>query len=432
MDFPDDLSGDITMKKSSLLLIWFLPISLFAAIPTQPFDTSDYFRSPARLAEVEEDISFGFEIDAGSDIDGILFASDPVSALQGGADYLGSHLAEADDAYLASRYEMLKDAFSFDGNFPTAGNTDAETAYFLREYFGKGGGYEKISEANKALVVQSIIASDPTLFRNGLLGSDIDLSLKFYGGRIKEGFGWNWNVSLGFDGAEDLLFQYRYKDHSYGNDIYLTVGGDIGYGMYVGDKVAVGFSVTPRLMFQTSFLDSDYLSARLNASILDVFATNSYNLGMGIGLNAGVMYRMNDELAFTLDFRDVPSVRTYWYFTAEDVLNDFRFHHDDNLYLTPPDAAFSVIWDRGDYHLKVELSDALSQVIWASTVNGYDYDPWIIPKIAFSYDINSSTTLSAKLEYRMIRLGVEWNRMNVELSSRLDKLSFGIKVGYFI
>ena len=297
------------MKKFSLLLIWFLPISLFAAIPTQPFDTSNYFRSPARLAEVEEDISFGFEIDASSDIDGILFASDPVSALQGGAGYLGSHLAGADDAYLASRYEMLKDAFSFDGNFPTAGNTDAETAYFLREYFGKGGGYEKIGEANKALVVQSLLASDPTLFRNGLLGSDIDLSLKFYGGRIKEGFGWNWNVSLGFDGAEDLLFQYSYKDHSYGNDIYLTVGGDIGYGMYVGDKVAVGFSVTPRLMFQTSFLNSDYLSARLNASILNVFATNSYNLGMGIGLNAGVMYRMNDELAFTLDFRDVPSHR---------------------------------------------------------------------------------------------------------------------------
>ena len=79
-----------------------------------------------------------------------------------------------------------------------------------------------------------------------------------------------------------------------------------------------------------------------------------------------------------------------------------------------------------------EISDALSQVIWANTVSGYDYDPWIIPKIGFAYDLYEDLTLSAKLEYRRIKLGVDWNNFNVELSSRLDELNFGIKIGYFI
>lgn len=420
------------MKKLLIPVLITITMSLYAAVPVQPFDTTSVFRSPARLADAEEKRSFGFELDGSSNINGILFASDPVSALQGGADYLGTHLVESDDSFLASNYEMLCRVFSFDGNFPTAGRTDAETAYFLREYFGEGGGYEEIGDANKALAVADILSANPQFFRNGLAPSDAELSLKFYGGSIRNGFGWDWNVSLGFDGAEDLLYQYSSGNHRYGNDIYLTVGSDIGYGRYVTDNVAVGFSVTPRIMFQTAFTDSDYLAARLDSSILNLFASNRYNLGIGIGLNAGVMYRVNDELSFVLDLRDVPSARTYWYFTADDVMNDFRMHYDDTLYLTPPDAALSMLWERGKYHVSVEISDALSQVIWANTVSGYDYDPWIIPKIGFVYDLYEDLTLSAKLEYRRIKLGVDWNNFNVELSSRLDELNFGIKVGYFI
>ena len=411
-----------------------LPFSLYAAVPVKPFDASSFFRSPALLAEADEDVAFCFELGGSSSVDGLIFASDPVSALQDGADYLGSHLAAADDSYFFEDlgYDKLRDIFSFDGNFPSPGNTEAETAYFLREYFGERGGYWKIDDANKALAAAEMMAADPSFFSNGLLNSDINLILKFYGGRIKDGFGWNWNVDIGFDGAEDLLYQYKSGDYSYGNDIFITAGGDIGYGRYVSDKVAVGFSITPRVMFQTAFTDSDYLTARLDSSILSLFATNRYSLGAGIGLNAGIMYRMSDELAFTLDFRDVPSVRTYWYFTAEDVLGDFRFHYDDTLYITPPDAAVSVRWDYGPHHIGFEISDALSQVIWASAATGYDYDPWIIPKIAFSYDVSEDLSLSAKLEYRRLKLGLDWNNMKMEISSRLDKLDFGIKVGYFI
>lgn len=421
------------MRRLLSFAFLILPFSLYAAVPVKPFDASSVFRSPALLAEADEDVAFGFELGGSSSVDGLIFASDPVSALQDGADYLGSHLAAADDSYFDDEiYGTLRNIFSFDGNFPSAGNTKEETAYFLREYFGEGGSYWKIGDANKALATAEMMAADPSFFSNGLLNSDINLILKFYGGRIKDGFGWNWNVDIGFDGAEDLLYQYKSGDYSYGNDIFITAGGDIGYGRYVSDKVAVGFSITPRVMFQTAFTDSDYLTARLDSSILSLFATNRYSIGAGIGLNAGIMYRMSDELAFTLDFRDVPSVRTYWYFTAEDVLSDFRFHYDDTLYMTPPDAAVSVRWDHGPYHIGFEISDALSQVIWASAVTGYDYDPWIIPKIAFSYDVSEDLSLSAKLEYRRLKLGLDWNNMNMEISSRLDKLDFGIKIGYFV
>ena len=421
------------MRKSGVLIILsMLSLPLFAAVPIQPFESSPYFRSPARLADAEESTPFSIDVRAGGDIIGMRFLADPASALGSGADYLASSLASQSDEYLLGKYDELKKIFSFDGNFPGPGNTDAETAYYIRKYFSEGGGFEGAGESNRALAVASLLSSDPSLFRGERTGSDLDLSLRFHGGRIRNGFGWAWRVEAGFDGSEYLLDQHSYGDHVYGNDISVMAGADLGYGRYAGDRLAIGFSITPRLIFHTSFLSSSYLSARLGSDLISLLSSNTYDMGFGIGFNAGAMYRLSDELSFTLDFRDVPSFRTYWYFSTEDIVGDFTLHHDRNLYLTPPDAAIGMRWDHGRLHVSAELSDAVSQLVWASVVSGYSYDPWIIPKAAVRYDLSEESFIKASIEYRTLMIGIGCHGFGIELSSRLDRPDFGIRMNYTV
>ena len=404
---------------------------LFAAIPSLTL-TSDTFRSPARLVEIEEESNFSMSLDASSAVKGIMFIADPVDALKDGMNHLGEAMQGLSDEFIASNYESIADAFDFDSNFPTAGHTAAETAYFVREYFAEGGGFDSLPENDKALAMAALLSIDPALLPHGYLPNDLDILIDFNWGAIREGFGLKWIVDLGFNGADDLLDQYSYgyADKYYGNELYVSAGADIGYAEYIiEDRLSVGFSLSPRFFFDTSLTNGDYLSARLNGDIIGALAANRYNAGFGLGFNLGVMYRMNEELAFMVDLRDIPTFRSYWYFTAEDIMNGFKLHYDRNLYLTPPDLAFTILYDVGPYHLGVELSDAVSQTVWACSLDNYSYDPWIIPKLYFGYDINEDMTVSAKVEYRSLKVGLEMKNLDIELSSRLDRLAFGFKVG---
>lgn len=420
------------MKKYIFTSIFILFSSfLYAAIPSVSF-TSDTFRSPARLIEMEEESNFSMSLDASSAVNGIMFLADPVNALKDGMSHLDEAMQGLSDEFIASNYESIAAAFDFDRNFPTTGHTDAETAYFVREYFADRGGFDALPDNDKALALAVLLSIDPELLPHGYLPNDFDILMDFSWGAIKEGFGLKWIVDLGFNGADDLLDQYSYgyANKYYGNELYISAGADIGYAKYIiEDRLSVGFSLSPRFFFDTSLTNGDYLSARLNGDMIGALASNRYNAGFGLGFNLGVMYRMNEELAFMVDLRDIPAFRTYWYFTAEDIMNGFRLHYDRNLYLTPPDLSFSVLYDLGPYHLGVELSDAVSQVVWACSLDNYIYDPWIIPKLYFGYDINKEMTVSAKVEYRSLRVGLEWNDLDIELSSRLDRLAFGFKVG---
>ena len=404
---------------------------LFAAIPSLSL-TSDTFRSPARLIEIEEESNFSMSLDASSAVKGIMFLADPVGALKAGMDHLDKAMQGLSDEFIASNYESIADAFDFDSNFPTAGRTDAETAYFVREYFADGGRFDSLPENDKAIAMAALLSIDPALLSHGYLPNDFDILIDFNWGAIREGFGLKWIVDLGFNGADDLLDQYSYgyADKYYGNELYVSAGADIGYAEYIiEDRLSVGFSMSPRFFFDTSLNNGDYLSARLNGDIIGALAANRYNAGFGLGLNLGIMYRMNDKLAFMVDLRDIPAFRTYWYFTAEDIMNGFKLHYDRNLYLTPPDLAFSILYDIGPYHLGIELGDAVSQTVWACSLDNYGYDPWIIPKLYFGYDITEDMLVSARLEYRSLKVGLEMDNLDIEISSRLDRLAFGFKIG---
>ena len=421
-----------------LFLIVLIPILVStmlgaAAVPIQNFrDQEEWVRHPGLLPVTEEKTVFGISADFGNSIDGYRFLSNPVGTLQRAADHLGNAVVSMSDEEIAGIYGALSDAFSFDPGFPRRSNTDAETAYFVREYFAEGGGFDSLPENDKALAMAALLSIEPALLPHGYLPNDLDILIDFNWGAIRQGFGLKWIVDLGFNGADDLLDQYSYgyADKYYGNELYVSAGADIGYAEYIiEDRLSVGFSLSPRFFFDTSLTNGDYLSARLNGDIIGALAANRYNAGFGLGFNLGVMYRMNEELAFMVDLRDIPTFRSYWYFTAEDIMNGFRLHYDRNLYLTPPDLAFTILYDVGPYHLGVELSDAVSQTVWACSLDNYSYDPWIIPKLYFGYDINEDMTVSAKVEYRSLKVGLEMDNLDIELSSRLDRLAFGFKVG---
>ena len=171
------------------------------------------------------------------------------------------------------------------------------------------------------------------------------------------------------------------------------------------------------------------LSARLSDSFIDLIANNNLNFGFGLGLNLGFLYRQSPEWSFTLDLRDVPTFQTVFYLIPSELLTSPQMHRDDTFYFLAPDVALSVLWEKDRYHVNVELSDIVNQVIWHATTS-YSFDYFSILKLRFKYDLDSDLSLIAKYEYRAIAFAVSWRELYAEISTRLDRGAVGMKLGY--
>ena len=180
----------------------------------------------------------------------------------------------------------------------------------------------------------------------------------------------------------------------------------------------------------SNFLDSDYIAARMSGSMLGLFAGGRFNLGASVDLDAGMYYRYSDELAFALDFRNIPSISMNWYFNATDVLMGFNLITDENIYFVPPDAAIGFIYDHGRWHLKGEISNIIDQFIWSSMVPVYKFDILSVPKFSVSYDILSDLSIGVGYEYRSVILSFMWSGLKAEFRAKLDRVGFGVSVGY--
>ena len=423
------------MKRalSVFLLIAVIASSLPAAmIPMKEIrEKEEWVTSPGRLAEISQSVPFGFRLYGESEIDGLRFLSSPASTLSSSADYLRHHLLNQSDEFLSENYDAISSIFDFDPGYPS-GYSGEEAAAYIREYLQDGGRFDtEIGDGNQAKAVLNSLSSGVVEYPMHLLGSDLNMGLGLYGGKVSNGFGWNWNVDFFFDGTESLLTSLSTEGHDYGNEFGIAVGADFGYGAFVYEDVfAIGFSISPQLVFRSTIADSVFIQARMDNAPLTLFASNIYDFGAEIDLNLGMFYRLDDELSFTLDFRNAPSFQTYWYFGAEEIVSGFEFIHDDNLYFRPFDIAASILWDKGRYHLDVEFSNIYSQIIWQSHVKGYEIDPFSFFSVRFDYDISEDLGIYAKYESREAALGVEWGGFNAELSSKLDRLGFGFRIGY--
>ena len=423
------------MMKKIIAAVISIMLSVSAAsaamIPVSNPDDDTIFSSPALLASAENrTVSFGIELKGYADMDMIGFLSNPAPVLADAAEYLRDFLLEQDDQYLYDNYETIKSIFQFDTQFPPIYEDIAENSHHIRQYLETR--FDIIGDGNRALAVSNAFNSDLGVFpedTSDLVKGDLDFSMRLYGGQIIDGFAWNAEMGIVYDGASSILSSISYKDYGYGNDLYLMLGGDIGYGAYIGDSFAMGVSFSPDFVFKTTIANTDLLTSRVDGSFVALFANNIFDLGLSLDLNIGFMIDAGDA-KILFDLRDIPSIQKFWYFSASDVVSEFKMSVDDNIYFIPPDASIGVVWNHGPWHIKAEVSDIANQLIWMAMLPTYKFDILAIPKFSFGYSIMDDMIISLGYESRKVVLGFAWAGLDVEFATSVDKVGFGVTLGY--
>lgn len=419
------------MKKfiiTCLILITALTSASASLMPYYDpyFDKDSIFSSPARLIEESKVTPFGVKVEAFSAVDYLSYLASPSSALREAADYLYQTLMNGDLEFWQENYNEIRDAFSFDPNFLyfsedlTEFNVEQLKNYFEAFYYSEYDNAQRASAVLSTMNTTSIFSSSDAPVLNG----NANLSLKMYGGVIYDnGFGWQVNSNIGFYGNSNML-------SSGTNLLNVDVRGNVGYAFHLfSDRFTIGLSLELGAFMQNSMGNYNLLNARFTGNPVNAFS-NPFKLGLGFSTNFGAMYRHNEELAFTLDAVNVASFRKYTDMALTDFMSFDGFDKDSNVYYQPMDLILRALWNRGPYHVVVEIGDVINQVIWMNSYSSYNFDFFSIPKVYFTYDFNSDLSLSTGLEYSKLLLGVEYKGFNAEISASLDKLAFGITAGY--
>lgn len=392
------------------------------------YDKDSPFSSPAMLIEKSEVIPFAFSVEAYSAVDYLSYLASPAEALSKAADYLYERMMNGDVEFWRENYNAIRNAFDFDREtFPelTASEiTDVDVlglrAYLAESYYGR------FTDAHRASAVLDVLDAT-SIFKSGnapQLYSDAVLSLNMYGGAFYDnGFAWTVESNLGFLVDTNLL-------ESGSNSLAFDIRGNAGYAFnIINPKFSLGVAVEAGVYFENSILSTQLLTARFDDNFIGAFS-EPFKLGLGFSLNLGAMYRHSEELAFTLDLTNVAAFRKYTNLDLTDFVDFDGFTSDPNVYYTPMDIIVRAYWDRGPYHLKVEIGDIINQVIYMNMAPSYTFNFYAIPKVYFSYDINNDLSVSTGLEYLKLLLGIDYKGFSAEISCSLDKLGFGITAGY--
>ena len=411
-----------------LILSIILPLNSAVIMTKDNVDHGD-FRSPGRLVDIEKTIHFGFEAEIVSDIDELDFLTDPVSAFDDSVEVVADYLASQDISFWYHNPDIISALSSIDSAFPSI--SDGEDLFIaeIKDYFKSRFLSDEYGSANRTHAMADVFSSGiyPPLLSSSV-GGDMDLAFRLYGGKISHGSGWDLRFDLYLDSLDSLLASYKDGEYEYGNNLVAELSMNIGSAEYVIDDVlSVGISVSPNIFFKTSFLNSDLINARLDDQILSIFASNNYYFGAGIGLNFGIMYKPQENLSFTLDLRNAPSMRGAIYFSAQEI-NDLKLHADKNIYFVPPDIAATVRWDYGVWHIEGEIGDILSQLVWKYNIPRMAFSWQYIPKIKVIYDMSETLSLSLAYEYDKIALGFIMEHFTAELLTKTDNFAFGISM----
>ena len=419
------------MKKAIILI---LLISVFvssasasALVPYyDTFDTMDgVFTSPARLVEESGVTHFAFDVEAFSGIDLLVYLSNPANL----GDYIDSlygFYRKTDlDFWTDSNYSAFRNIVGFDnaGNIPVRPTNEESLAQmhaYLDDSFGR-----RFNQAQKASAVLSALGYEnvSSAFDDDVIYSDLNLSLGFRGGAVYDnGFGWQLESNMGFIGNRNMLENRM-------NLLAVDVRADVGYAIHLfSDRFSIGGSLELLASMNNSIPNTNLLNARFNDDMISLFSEN-FKFGLGFGIDFGSMYRHNEELAFTLDLVNLVSLRKYYDLELTDFVDYDGFDEDPATYFQPMDLVLRALWDHGPYHIVVEFSNVIDQVIWMRHVEGYEYDFFSIPKFEFAYDVNDDLTISTRLGFSKLALAIEYRFLSVELSSALDEFGFGIKAG---
>lgn len=389
------------------------------------FDKDDIFSSPALLLEAEKTVvHFGFDIEAMSAIDYLSYLANPSSSLAEASDYLYDTLMNGDEAFWNENYSIFSQMFDFDSSKPiftqplSEANIAQIKAYLKDSYAHRFDESQKASAVIKAINNTDIFKSSSAPELNGAL----DLTLKMHGGVIDgNGFGWRVKSNIGLSGSGNML-------SSSSSILGLDVRGDVGYAFhFLNERITIGTSLEAGLYANNIINNPALLDARFSGALA---IQNPFRLGMGVSLNAGVMYRHSDNLAFTMDFTNLVSFRKYAIMELTDFVDFNGLDMDENVYYEPLDIIVRARWDYGKYHVVAEMGDIVRQLIWMNERDNMTFDFFAVPKAYFIYDINEDLSINTGLEYSGILFGVEYLGLKGEISFSFEDLSIGIKAGY--
>ena len=418
--------------RKIVLIILILSLALCtlsaAFVPFHDSYNKNIFSSPARLIEVRERTPFGFEIEAKSAVDYLSFLASPSKSLSNASTYLYETLMKKDVTFWKENPALLEKIYAFDApaNLPQAGADGVDEVYvaqvkaYLEDSYANRFSVEQKAQAvlNAQQNSQLFNASNATK-----LNGDVLLHLSLFTRSIYDnGFGWQLISNIGLDGSDNML-------SSASSLFSFDIRGNVGYAINIfSNRFTIGSSLETGLYAQNSLLNKNILNARFTGEAVNAFSEN-FKFGLGFALNFGAMYRHSDELAFTVDLNNIVNYRKFYDLTLTDFVDYNGFDEDANIYYMPMDISITALFDRGRYHLAVEFSDVLNQLFWVKETT-YSYDFFAIPKVRFAYDINEKLKLNTSLQYSELSLGIEYGGLTATLSSSLNKLGFGIKVGY--
>lgn len=427
------------MKKILLIsfVFMFLISAAFAMTPYyDPFyTTDDIFTSPARFTEQPEISPFGFEVNTFSAVDYLSYLSNPVNKLSEDeyVDAIYDYFYSVDN-WTNQIYDDFDSVFKFDRNNIPAKPDSSMSEEQMNVYVSQMREYlldsfnNRFDSTHKAVAVYNAIQSD--LLDDEKLYGDVNLSLTLHGGAsYSNGFAWRIKADAGFMTPENMLSNQK-------SVIAFDVRADFAYAFNIlSEKFSVGVALDVLAGGQARISNNGLLAARFEDDILLAFSGDpnfTLDMGLGFGLNFGGMYRQNETLAFTLDLTNVASFRKYYALDYEDLAGEYDGFDEMDVYYQPMDLVLKALWDYGPYHLVVEFSDVINQVIWDREVSGYDYNFFAIPKLGFTYDINEDFSINTHLGYSKLSFGIDFHNFTVEASTSLNKLGFGLSIGYSI
>lgn len=386
------------------------------------------FKSPAYIANMDEDVMIGWSVRTGADFTAIDFLIDPVNALQPAAKYMAEELATVDNIDFWLEKSAITGIFEAidPKNFPGTeyGNYSLTQ---IQNYFRSDFLSDSYGNINRAHAVKEISAIAPFLFPAEsymLLGGNLEAATEIYGRHIHNGFGWDWKVAVGYKGQDSYLSSAL-------SDITLNASMTAAYAFNLfSPNFTIGVAAEPSLIFDVPHKGSAFIASRMASDPIVLFS-EPLRFGTGIDVAFGMMFEPFDGLAFTMDFRNLPSFKSYFELPISTIAEGrFALEKNRNVYYEAPDIAIRSIYDTEQFTLGVEVCNILNQLIWMDQMENYEFNYYKTVDLTFDWKFSDTLKLVSELGKEKLSLGIEWYGLRAEISTKLDRGYLGIDIAY--
>ncbi|MGN0906185.1 MAG: hypothetical protein ACI4NM_03475 [Bullifex sp.] len=371
-----------------------------------PLAASDLFESPSLLAGNTSDNPFTVRFDAEAGVDGIKFLSDPLS-LDSYSDAAVKSLLDRNISFWKENPQVVSAFTEFDATFPSfTGNDELDKAmidsYLKNTFLSSGYGRERRSFVLSSLAGEGVLSS--------ITGpASPSFSLSMNGDHFKNGFGWKWFFSAGFDGTSSLFSDVN-------GELVIKGGASFAYSSFFSERLSFGISLTPEVLMRNTVLNSNMLKGRLTADFISLFSED-FLFGIKVSVNTGLTYRLTDEFSLTLDLRNFPASSHYVRWKLTDIASlDPKFTVMGGYRTGSPDLVATGRWSDGVNTVKVSASSLLDLG---------SADLWSIFDLSYERTLGKAMAFGVTLSDGNLGLTFSSGGFKAGLSTGLDRLRFG-------